>query len=48
MLFRGKYMKAQYEKPKLEMSYFNNQDVLTESQESGFGDGWAKDPFEEE
>ena len=41
-------MKEQYEKPKLEIRYFNNQDVLTQSQELGAGDGWVKDPFAED
>ena len=38
-------MKEQYEKTKIEISYFNEQDVLTTSQEPGAGDGWIKDPF---
>ena len=41
-------MKLQYESLTVEINYFNNQDVLTESQGSGAGDGWVKDPFEEE
>ena len=36
-------VKEQYEKPKLEITNFNDQDVLT-----GSGDGWVKDPFEED
>lgn len=39
---------TQYEKPDLEIFYVSNQDVLTQSQESGYGDGWVKDPFVEE
>ena len=39
------HMKEQYEKPKVEICYFNDQDVLTMSQESGAGDGWVQDPF---
>jgi hypothetical protein len=38
----------QYEKPDVEISYVGNQDVLTQSQESGRGDGWVKDPFVED
>ena len=38
-------VKEQYEKPKVEISYFSNQDVLTTSQGSGGGDGWVQDPF---
>ncbi len=37
-------VKEQYEKPKLEITSFNDQDVLTTS----LGDGWVKDPFEED
>lgn len=40
-------MKAQYEKPKLEVNYLDDQDVLTASEE-GWGDGWVKDPFTED
>lgn len=42
------HMKEQYEKPKVEIRYFNDQDVLTISQGSGAGDGWVKDPFIED
>ena len=41
-------MKEQYEKLKLEIQYFNDQDVLTMSSESAAGDGWVKDPFAED
>ena len=37
--------KEQYEKLKLEISYFSEQDVLTTSQGSGAGDCWVEDPF---
>jgi hypothetical protein len=39
-------MKEQYKKPKFEIVHFQNEDVLTNSQEMG-GDGWVKDPFVE-
>ena len=39
------HIKEQYEKLKVEISYFNDQDVLTASQGSGAGDGWVQDPF---
>ena len=35
-----------YEKPTMTVTYLNNEDVLTESQETMFpGDGWVNDPF---
>ena len=37
--------KEQYEKLKLEISCFSEQDILTMSQGSGAGDGWVQDPF---
>ena len=40
-------MKEQYKKPKFEIVYFQNEDVLTTSQEMA-GDGWVKDPFVED
>ena len=35
-----------YEKPTMMVTYLNDEDVLTESQETTFpGDGWVNDPF---
>ena len=39
--------KEEYEKLALEIVFFNEQDVLTQSNESGYGDGWIQDPFTE-
>ena len=36
-------LKLQYEKPNVEISCFDDQDILTTSQ--GAGDGWVQDPF---
>ena len=42
-------MIKKYEAPELELRYFTDEDVLTESEESIFpGDGWVKDPFAKE
>ena len=42
-------MIKKYEAPELELRYFTDKDVLTESEESIFpGDGWVKDPFAKE
>ena len=39
-------MIKKYERPNLELQYFTNQDVLTESEDAvSSGDGWVKDPF---
>ena len=38
-------MKNQYEKAKIEISCFNDQDVVATSQIWGEGDGWVQDPF---
>ena len=44
-----KKMIKKYEAPELELRYFTDEDVLTESEESIFpGDGWVKDPFAKE
>ena len=39
--------KEEYEKLALEIVFLNEQDVLTQSNESGYGDGWIQDPFTE-
>ena len=39
------HVTEKYEKLEIEISYFNDQDVLTTSQGSGFGDVWVQDPF---
>ena len=39
--------KEEYEKLALEIVFLNGQDVLTQSNESGYGDGWIQDPFTE-
>ena len=39
--------KEEYEKLALEIVFLNEQDVLTQSNESGYGDGWIEDPFTE-
>ena len=39
--------KEEYEKLALEIVFLNEQDVLTQSNESGYGDGWTQDPFTE-
>ena len=39
--------KEEYEKLALEIVFFNEQDVLTQSNELGYGDGWIEDPFTE-
>ena len=45
----GEKMIKKYEAPELELRYFTDEDVLTESEESIFpGDGWVKDPFAKE
>ena len=40
-------IKEQYEYFELKITYLEGQDVLTISGESGYGDGWVKDPFTE-
>ena len=39
--------KEEYEKLALEIVFLRGQDVLTQSNESGYGDGWIQDPFTE-
>ena len=39
--------KEEYEKLALEIVFLNEQDVLTQSNELGYGDGWIQDPFTE-
>jgi hypothetical protein len=41
-------MKKQYDQLRIEFCILNSEDVLTESQESIYGDGWVKDPFTKE
>ena len=40
-------MKKRYEEPDLKIISLHCENILTESQESILGDGWAEDPFEE-
>ena len=42
-------MKKQYEEPNLKVDLWNCENILTESEEPVFsGDGWVRDPFEQE
>ena len=48
---KGKYMeetKKQYDQLRIELGILNSEEILTESQDVIYGDGWVKDPFTKE